>query len=214
MDADAVDKQLAALRAGDETIADALAKLETQLTAWLSVMRDGQAAIVAGLTRTPPAEAPPGAPDVPQPSEAPDGAEASAPREELAADVIEPAPETPDVAREPESSAESEPQPKAAPGGGMFQTSVPIRGVPKPERPKPADASESGAPAFSKEDEELLAELDEETARLIRVRRRLCNNERSVRELLDELQGEREPDETRQQQRNRWWRRPNEQQSD
>ena len=97
----------------------------------------------------------------------------------------------------------------------MFQTTVPIRGVPKPERRKPADGTEASGSASLEEDEALLAELDEETARQIRVKRRLCNNERSVRELLDELQGEHEPGETRsQQQRNRWWRRPNERQSD
>jgi len=231
MDSEIVDKQLAALRADDERIADALATLETHLTAWLAAMRDGQEAIIAGLSAPravvePDAATPPEL--APQARDESEAAVQEAPSQEPALDdtssegalpeetssdeppaaEAEPPAESPAVDSKPACDEEPEPTQQPAPGGGMFQTTVPIRGVPKPERPKPADGAEAGGSASSEEDEALLAELDEETARLIRVKRRLCNNERSVRELLDELQGERESGEPRsqQQQRNRWWR--------
>jgi len=55
----------------------------------------------------------------------------------------------------------------------------------------------------SDEDEALLATLDEKTAMTIRVRRRLLNNSKSVRELLEEMRANPSPEPTR---TRRWWR--------
>ena len=55
-------------------------------------------------------------------------------------------------------------------------------------RPNAASEPEPARPAEVDEDEALLATLDPKVAKAIRIKRRLCNNKKSVRELLDEQQ--------------------------
>ncbi|HPZ98269.1 MAG TPA: hypothetical protein PLT93_09035, partial [Phycisphaerae bacterium] len=54
------------------------------------------------------------------------------------------------------------------------------------------DAPASSAEKQRAEDEALLASLDEETAKAIRVMRRLCMNTKSVKELLAEYEAKKE----------------------
>jgi hypothetical protein len=203
MAVDTLDKQLAALRDGDQTIADALATLETKLEAWLSAMRDGQASIAAALKEVDGLENSEVTADL-------HAAPPSTPAEEPSA----PAEEPPIVQDAPDRVPESQPEATAERSHGLFQT--PVRAGPVTEADahelEPEDQAVEQAPP--EDDEALLAELDEETATLIRVKRRLSNNTRSVRELLDEMRTERDPGRGKPQQRTRWWRRPNERQSD
>ncbi len=211
MGADIVDKQIAALRDGGESIAGALSDLDAKLTEWLAAMQEGQAAVVDGLTWVA------------------DTLEAGAPAEtasvaEVTAE-LETVPEDESVSKgeavsrseavvaaEPEP--EPEPPPVAKPGRGMFQK--PVRAVGDADSDAPAAGPESEQPgdesASAEDDEALLASLDEETASAIRVKRRLSNDKRSVRELLEELQAERPKSKGTTQQRGQWWRRGNEQQ--
>lgn len=63
----------------------------------------------------------------------------------------------------------------------------PIERKPEPP-PAPAEPEPPPSKAVStaEEDEALLQSLDPATAKAIRIKRRLCNNTKSVRELLDE----------------------------
>ena len=203
MGADTVDNQLAALRDGDDSIAGALTAVETQLAAWLSAMREGQAAIVAGLRPIDPVGEPTVAP-VSQASQPPT----------LSDETKEPVTEEPAAVNEPDSVGVSEPGQAAVGGSRLFQTPVPSGGDVKADDRAPEVVAGADGQPSQEDDEALLAQLDEETASLIRVKRRLGSNKRSVRELLDELRPEHKPGGDKPQQRTRWWRRPHERQSD
>ncbi|MBU0637572.1 MAG: hypothetical protein KKB50_01805 [Planctomycetes bacterium] len=198
-----MDKQLATLRDGDDSIAGALAGVETQLAAWLSAMREGQAAIVAGLRPIDPV----GEPTVTPVSQA-------APPPTPSDETKEPVTEKPAAVNEPDSVGVSEPGQAAPRSSRLFQTPVPRGGGIKADDRAPEVVAGADGQPSQEDDEALLAQLDEETASLIRVKRRLGSNKRSVRELLDELRAGHEPGGAKSQQRTRWWRRPNERQSD
>lgn len=75
--------------------------------------------------------------------------------------------------------------------------------------PEPAVESEPTTPSApaGPSDEELLATLDEDTAKAIRVMRRMCMNTKSVRQLLDEYQAQQATQVTSgPQKKSRWWR--------
>jgi hypothetical protein len=137
MNAEKADKQVVALRA-DDSIDKALAELDSRLSAWLSAVQAGQAALLN------------------------------------AADRI--------VGGKPAQSSGSRGAAK------LFEGQVPGL-APEHDRQMPAlrPAPEDSVPAMTEEDEALLASLDAETANLVRVKRRLAGNRKSVRELLEEL---------------------------
>lgn len=90
--------------------------------------------------------------------------------------------------------------------GDLPAASGPRRGCPPAEAPATGDRE----PPTSSDDEALLASLDAETARVVRVRRRLANNGRGVRELLDEMRSKDASGSEARSARTRWWRRGNE----
>jgi hypothetical protein len=92
----------------------------------------------------------------------------------------------------------------------MFGTVTSTAGVEADQLPPEGDAGADERPA-PEDDEALLAGLDEETAKLIRVKQRLSGGTQSVRELLEQVQTEHDPKLDKPQQRSRWWRRSNEQ---
>ena len=74
--------------------------------------------------------------------------------------------------------------------GARLLTTPAVRRVPEPaveEAPQPS----GNAPTTTPEDEAFLASLDEHTASLLRVRRRLSMNTKSFQECLAEVQQER-----------------------
>jgi hypothetical protein len=81
--------------------------------------------------------------------------------------------------------------------------------VERPVELQPKNESPKESSGLTEEDEALLAELDEKTAMLIQVKRRLSNNTRGVRELLEELKAERKRGEGRTK-HSQWWRPSNE----
>jgi len=204
MGADTIEKQLGALREGDETIAGALSELDAKLTEWLSALRAGQVAVVTGLE-------PPGA-DAAQ--TVPGGAAASE-----AASTGAGAPSESEVAGQPGAGA------RTRRGSGMFDTPVRVGGGEESGNCNGQSGKDDGTGAgagqiaagpselgLGEDDEALLAELDEETATAIRVKRRLSNNQRSVRELLEEIRAERKAADDQGRPRTQWWRRAHEQQ--
>jgi hypothetical protein len=99
-------------------------------------------------------------------------------------------------------------------GGKLFAGQVPTSTAAEYHRPTsgaptPALTHEAASPADD-DDEALLAGLDAETASAIQVKRRLAGNQRSVRELLDEIRSEESAAKQAESERTRWWRRGNE----
>ena len=210
MNADTVKIELAALRDGDAAIADALAAVQTKQDLWLSAMRAGQAAILAGLT---PADAAGKPVETARPNSKPrppatpvQGLGTDSPRPPVTPedDLHESVPVSAQPDREPEPSAPGDRD------SGMFWTVTSAAGV-EPDQPPPAGDAEADEPPGPEDDEALLAGLDEETAKLIRVKQRLSGGRQSVRELLKQVRTEHKPKLDQPQQRNRWWRRSNEQ---
>lgn len=207
MGVDAVDKQLGALREGDEAVATALRELDAKLTEWLSAVRAGQAAIVAGLG---------GAAEPADEIELPPAACSEDPNADATGEVQEHAAgETGAGEGEPAAAnaAEESDQPRGArPGrrGGLFERPVAPGGADPAQEPE--DEAAAAAPGTTEEEEALLAELDEETASAIRVKRRLCNNRRSVQQLLEEIRAEQKAAKGKTPQRTQWWRRSHGQQ--
>jgi|GEM_PF-6979422 len=101
-------------------------------------------------------------------------------------------------ARASEPKGIAEPRPVAPPAApGTAPTSVLT----------PSEPTGLGDDAVTDDDERLLATLDSDTANAIRVKRRLCGERRSVRELLEEIQAARAGKAPA---RKRWWRRDDE----
>jgi len=99
-------------------------------------------------------------------------------------------------------------------GSKLFEGQVPavtVAGRDRPISETPTLPSRDEVSCSEDEDDEaLLASLDAQTASAIRVKRRLADNRRSVRELLEEIRSERPPGEATDSQRTGWWRRSNE----
>ncbi len=184
----------------DGGIAQALSQLDAQLDEWIGALRDG-VATMAEVARQP-------APDLqfpePEPAPEPEPVQAApepAPPVEVAPEqpVVEPVAEAPTI----EVPAVTETKPAKKRGR-------------KPAKPKTkqAEPEPSAEPTPIGEgedpDEALLDSLDPDTAKAIRVKRRLTGNKRSVRELLDELEGEsgkrRRKSSESDSQRKGWWR--------
>jgi hypothetical protein len=200
MGVDTLNKQLGALREGDEAVAGMLSELDARLSEWLSAMRAGQATVLAGLAR------------VDGPRVEPASTEETASEPALAAPTETSLESGNDVPGPPDAPPPAQSEPRTQRPKGMFETPVPIGPAePLAEPELPAEPARDG-PSSLEEDEALLAQLDEKTASLIRVKRRLSNNSRSVQELLEEIRAEQKPTKPRTKQRSQWWRRTHEQQ--
>ena len=174
MDAATLHKQIAALRDDDGLIAQALSDLDTTLATWLTVMLEGQTAMLAQFRRN----------DTP----------ADAPTIERS-DTVDSPPKQPD-----------------SPGSRLFRGSASstVNLDHKPPISETPNVTPDNATMTPDDDEELMASLDIETASVIRVKRRLSNNTKSVRELLDELGIEQSSSKGANPRRSRWWRKDNE----
>lgn len=179
----------------DGEIQRAFEQLDTQMDAWIAAMKRAECAL-AGVRPAEPSEeafesAVAIAPVEPAQQEqeiadqaavALDTPMAAAPEPE--AEVEEPAPQATAVEPEPESEPESaEPISHSASTGTEASAAAMMPAEPCAE-PSPA----SGRGATASEDEALLATLDEETAKAIKVMRRMCMNTKSVSQLLTEYQ--------------------------
>jgi hypothetical protein len=150
MDAITVDKQVAALRAGDGAVHTALADMNARRAAFTAAKRAG---------KTDDAE---GKPAIRGTSAA--------------------------------QSGPMSPTKQRASGGGsrLFDGHVPNSGAIGQRAAKLLAASaREESKNTGDEDTQLLASLDTETASALRVKRRLCDNSRTVRELLSEYRAER-----------------------
>lgn len=198
MIAETVDKQLGTLREGDEALAGMLTELDARLREWLSAMRAGQAVVVAGLTQADESDT--------------GGDQAGDAASEIPSSGQNAAPSAADSETKGAPDIDTQPQAVVRPGRGkgMFQTPPPVGAPERPVVPKPDDVKAPDSSSSAEEDEALLAQLDEKTAMLIQVKRRLSNNTRGVRELIEELQAERKRGEGRTKQHSQWWRPGNE----
>ncbi len=104
-----------------------------------------------------------------------------------------------DEALEAETESESELQTEAE----AEQPAIPAAPVEDIEQESTVEDTE--ADRRREEDESLLSTLDPEVATAIRIKRRLGDRTRSVRELLDEYEQEQEASK-KESQRKRWWR--------
>lgn len=204
MDTTALDKQLAALRADDERIAAQLASVDAKLTEWSDLVRQVQAALNAGmLTPAAPSDvAPPPPPAAEQRATAPEASPAAP----------EPPPAEPEMP--PEAPPVTADEPTAPPASEPLAV-TPTEEAPAPATPAAAEPppAQSAPPAAEEDDEQLLASLDPDLAKAIRVKRRLTGNRKSIRELLDEMAPDRKkPGKDAggaASKQKRWWRRAN-----
>jgi hypothetical protein len=164
----------------DGGIGEALADLQTRIAAWTQAIGQVHNSLTAAVTRAAEAPAPAEAPKVVElpPSNRPAAATAGK----------RPASAAPAPVSKTGEAAPSEP--KLRPSkikkligskGGTTNPADLDRFAFKEETPP-----EPQQPATVDEDEALLASLDPKKAREIRIKRRLCNNKKSVRELLEE----------------------------
>ena len=180
----------------DGAIQRAFEQLDAQMSTWLAAMERAHGALQAEPAR----EAGPA-----------DRAVASAPAELVAVQPAAP-PAALEAVPEPEVNAAPEPvAPEAAdPGAGSVpripaaETRADIQATPPPGAPVAAPAE---APRSPNDDEALLATLDEETAKAIRVMRRLSMNQKSVRQLLEEYQSGNGGQAAAAADKKSWWRR-------
>jgi len=87
---------------------------------------------------------------------------------------------------------------------GSASTDLPAPGDELPGEPAESTTCEQPESA---DDEQLLASLDEQTQAAIHVKRRLFGDQKSVRELLDEMSQPESVQQTTKPQPKRWWRR-------
>jgi len=188
----------AAPPAEDAAIARSLGELESKLNAWIEAAESIQANWVAVAPTAEPAAAAVAA-SKPEPA-----ARIDAPPESKSTA----APVAPKPAETPTAGTKSaEPERKA----GMFAA----KSGDAAERPAKAAANESIQPAAAEPtrsaeapsavdpDAALLAELDPETAKRVRMLRRLSGGTRSVRELIDEARANQSAPK---EQKKSWWR--------
>ena len=136
--------------------------------------------------------------------------EATVQSQEPASEVIDAAEDATEIDEPAEASAppaavSQAAKPEIVTQRGLFQKqSAGQSAVVADMEPSPATSGDqSGQP---EDDEALLASLDEQTQAAIRVKRRLCGNRRSVRELLEDIQREKPAEQSKPQQRKSWWR--------
>lgn len=199
----------------DGAIESALSDASEKVSAWVRAVRDIQVVLSdtpqpAGSSHEASAvadRARPGGSDLSgTPTEPSTSPESSAPAHERSAEPEPVAPETATAAPEPETAAEaphdapsqSKRKPKAKPSRpvigsfGALQpdpTLKPTASAPsRPADQPPEEQVDTTEPEPRDEDETLLASLDEETAKAIRVMRRLSPVHKTVRELLEQYE--------------------------
>ncbi len=181
--------------AEDGAIREAFEMLDAQMDAWLSAMRRIDDVLRRGMSATP---STPAAESV----------------EDSAAVLV--ASSTAQAARTIEPPAPQPPLPTPAPLA-VERVEVPSV-VPVPPSPTPcavtpnapvASQTEAAVPsaavATRSDDEALLASLDPETAKAIRVMRRLSMSQKSVRQLLEEHQAKPAAQPAANAKKSRWW---------
>lgn len=196
---------IAELPAEDGALDRALADVDAKLTTWLAAM----SAALRAADATP--EQPPVATTGDSPEQAPDSSAVGPPTDGTAGTVAAAAeaPATPGGTPPDARSAETDPAQAAAPASaedaqGSAATDLPAPGDELPGEPAESTTCEQSESA---DDEQLLASLDEQTRAAIHVKRRLFGNQKSVRELLDEMSQPESVQQTTKPQPKRWWRR-------
>ena len=174
--------------AEDDAVQRAFDELDAQMNAWLSGMQRLGAALLQDGTTLAPADI--------------DTAEQSEAAEPIAAPPVFAAERKP--AEPPAKIAAVAPPVVVKPVPAPLKPEPPAAIVVEPVRPPPAPPVTQ--PAVN-EDEALLATLDPETAKVIRVMRRLAADRKSVRELLAEYQAGRSSQVHSEVGKKSWWRR-------
>jgi hypothetical protein len=179
----------------DDAIDQGLAQVESKLTAWAEAMREAQEALGRAAIPTPEPQAQAmtvhDTPEAPEPcltvaaQEPPGEQVAGEPCAPLAQPPSPEAPMSEALAGEPHAPV-GEPE-ESAP----VAADTPLRGetaeLQGEEQPPPQQDPPPAEEQPEEEDEEaLLASVDEETARAVRIMRRLAQDGRSVRELIEE----------------------------
>ncbi len=193
----------------DGSIQQALAELETRMTAWTAAMSDAQAVLRESARQhgiAMPAEAAaPAAPEKPVQPE-PAAPAATAPSEPPVK------PSVPQIRKDRAvmavSSGPAKKSGKPRPATEEAPAAEEPALKPQPEaRPAVAAPAPPGSEAALREDEALLASLDEETANAIRVMRRMDFGRRSVAELLKEYEMSRGASKPSGSKGKSWWSR-------
>lgn len=153
----------------DDAVQRAFDQLDAQMEAWLASMKRIETQLQTKRTACP---STPSVSEVPQSNEA----KPSVPESQVATTPVSSAPAGLASATEKEVA-----QTKSA----ALAVSAPVEAATTSIAPS---AEAPAAKPAESDDETLLASLDEETAKAIRVMRRLSNNRRSVRDLLAEYQ--------------------------
>ncbi len=199
---------IAGLPAEDGALDRALADVDAKLTTWLSAM----SAALRAADATP--EQPPAVTTGDSPEQAPDSSAVGPPTDGTADAVAAAAeaPATPGGTPPDARPAETDPAQAAAPASaedaqGSASTDLPAPGDELPGEPGEPAESTTCEQSESADDEQLLASLDEQTRAAIHVKRRLFGNQKSVRELLDEMSQLESVQQTTKPQPKRWWRR-------
>lgn len=172
----------------DGAIQSAFDLLDAQMDAWLQAMQRAQRAVAARASLRsdgPTSSCEPTLEEAAQET-APVSASEPVIQAVQAADVLDTSAAATQVEELAPEMAVVEPTRPAAAVTPIRQGITPAQEIPPVEDTPPTAAS----PALNKhaEDESLLASLDEETAKAIRVMRRMCMNTKSVKELLAEYQ--------------------------
>lgn len=191
MDTTGKSSALAEIPADDGSIDRAIDELDVRINAWIQAVADAQRVVTTLAQRPVPAEAAPPADPPPAKVAAPAKPAASASGKTEAAGAKE-AKAPPAAAAEKATPASGKAESKKSTGlrlghlGGKKQSESKgkkgIRVFEEEETPVPIETHT----AEDDEDERLLSTLDPQIARKIRIKRRLCNNTKSVRELLAE----------------------------
>jgi len=210
MDNNGARTPIAELPAEDGALDRALAEVNARLTTWLAAMSAALRAVQNRAADATPERPPAAIADVSvEPARA---ASAVGPPADSTADVVAGAPE---AAATPEATLPDTRPPETDPArAGALMSAEVTRESSLTDLPAPGDGP-SGEPARSvtseqtgaANDEQLLALLDEQTQAAIRVKRRLFGNQKSVRELLDEMSRPEPGQQTTKPQPKRWWRR-------
>lgn len=209
-----VERPRLAITANDDAIGHALEALDCKLDAWLAAL------MLWHDRHSGEADASPRSPDgaatrTNQPDSPAQAGPTTVTRESKRKEGKAPAPHAVQPSTQACAPAQAEAPDGASAAGSrdVVQARLPVGD----ETVGPAACDSGGAAASSDEaiapsapavdeDEALLATLDPETARAIRVMRRLSDNKRSVRDLLAEMEANKtrpKPIETR---RKSWWR--------
>ncbi len=196
---------IAGLPPEDGALDRALADVDAKLTTWLAAM----SAALRAADATP--EQPPAATTGDSPEQAPDSSAVGPPTDGTAGAVAAAAeaPATPAATPPDACPAETDLAQAAAPASaedaqGSASTDLPAPGDELPGEPAESTTCEQPESA---DDEQLLASLDEQTQAAIHVKRRLFGDQKSVRELLDEMSQPESVQQTTKPQPKRWWRR-------